>query len=710
LHCSRAFLLLHINLQGILHANISHVLRSSFHFDNFAGGNMWRDWSVASKVSAAAFAIVSAVFLAFVVLVGVGVSRLAENEAMREVADKTRLLGDTIEIVDADLRRQVDTYARVFASWFPHGLEVDPANTVTVGTEAVPAISSGGKVLNLDFTIPDNFTRLTGVYATVFVRRGDDFVRVTTSHKKENGERAIGTKLAADHPGYRKVLDGQSYAGPANLFGGMYMTSYVPVKDAAGKVIGILYVGVSFDDSLRALKDKVTDMKLGGSGQFYALEARAGKDLGKLLIHRADEGGNVLAAKGSDGVEYVKKMLEQKTGVLRYRQGGDEHLAAFQHVPSWNMVIVGEALASEVTQSALSLRNRFALIGLALVAVVAGLLHPLTVRLVKRPLEHALHVARTVATGNLGSHIDVKTNDEPGKLLAEMKEMNGSLAQIVGQVRHSALAMESTATQLAEGNRDLADRTEQQAASIEETVATMAHLTDAVQRNSASAHQANALAQSASNVARKGGAVVAQVVDTMASIKTSAQKIADINSVIDGIAFQTNILALNAAVEAARAGEQGRGFAVVATEVRTLAQRSANAAREIKELIGASVEQVEAGDRLVADAGSTMEEIVASVTRVTDIMREMQAAGDEQSAGIAQVGAAIAHMDEAVQSNAALVEQASASANNLEQEAAGLAQTVHFFTLGDERPAALHAVAGVEPPRRPAPDVRRLAA
>jgi methyl-accepting chemotaxis protein-2 (aspartate sensor receptor) len=671
---------------------------------------MWRDWSVATKVSTAAFAIVSAVFLAFVLMVGFGVSRLAEAEAMREVADKTRLLGDAVEIVDADLRKQVATYARVFASGFPQGLEIDPATTVTVGAETVPTLSTGGKVLNLDFSVPDNFTKLTGVYATVFVRRGDDFVRITTSHKKENGERAIGTKLAQDHPGYRKVLDGQVYAGPANLFGNMYMTSYEPVRDAAGKVIAILYVGVSFEDSLRSLKDKVTALKLGESGQFYALEARNNKDLGKLLIHRKEEGTNVLAARDDAGAEYVKNMLEQKTGTLRYVLQGSERLVAFQHVPSWNMVVVGEALAAEVTQSALALSQRFAVIGLVLVALVAGLLYPLVVRLVKRPLEYALQVARTVAEGNLGSKIEARGKDEPGRLLDAMRYMNESLGDIVGNVRHGAMTMEATAMQLAEGNRDLASRTESQATSIEQTVASMAHLTEAVQRNSASAHQANTLAQSASEVARKGGAVVSQVVHTMQSIKASAQKIADINSVIDGIAFQTNILALNAAVEAARAGEQGRGFAVVATEVRTLAQRSASAAKEIKELIGASVEQVEAGDRLVADAGATMEDIVASVTRVTDIMREMQAAGDEQSAGIAQVGAAIAHMDQAVQSNAALVEQAAASAGTLEQEAAELTRTVQFFTLGEQEAVALHAVPGAQAPRRPAAEVRRLAA
>ncbi|SFU87180.1 methyl-accepting chemotaxis protein [Pseudoduganella namucuonensis] len=676
---------------------------------------MWRDWSIGSKVSAAAFGIVSAVFLAFVVLVEAGVSRLAEAEAAREVGDKTRMLSDTVGIVDADLRKQVTVYAKLFKSKFPDGFTIDAGNMVKVGAESAPALSSG-KMLNLDFSVPDDFTRLTGVYATVFVRRGDDFVRVTTSHKKENGERAIGTKLDHAHPGYRKVLEGQTYAGPASLFGGMYMTNYEPIRNAAGQVIGILYVGVGFDESLLSLKNKIKGLKLGETGHYFALEARAGKDLGKLLIHAQAEGRNALAAKDDAGGEYIRGMLERKQGVARYTLDGRERIAAYDHIKSWDMVVVGEAVVDEVTAPAAALRNRLALVGLALVALVAALLYPLVLVLVKRPLEQALRVARTVAEGDLGSRIEVRSKDECGKLMAALKDMNDSLAAIVGQVRSGTLAIESTAVQMAEGNRDLASRTEEQASSIEETAASMTELTRAMERNSASAQQADALAQSASEVARKGGAVVSQVVATMASIKASAQKIADITGVIDGLAFQTNILALNAAVEAARAGEQGRGFAVVATEVRTLAQRSAAAAKEIKVLIGASVEQVELGDRLVANAGATMEDIVASVSRVTGIMDEMQGAGREQEVGINEVSAAVGQMDQAVQSNASLVEQAAAAAaaDALEGEAARLARMVQFFRLADQREPA--AAAPAAPParaasaRKPGPPPERIAA
>ncbi|WP_313032728.1 methyl-accepting chemotaxis protein, partial [Massilia alkalitolerans] len=269
--------------------------------------------------------------------------------------------------------------------------------------------------------------------------------------------------------------------------------------------------------------------------------------------------------------------------------------------------------------------------------------------------------------------------------------MRDSLVAIVGQVRHGTLNMASVSTEIADGNRDLSHRTERQAGTLEATTASVEQLTATVRQNADNARQANALAESASEVALRGGMVVSQVVETMASINDSSKRIVDIIGVIDGIAFQTNILALNAAVEAARAGEQGRGFAVVATEVRNLAQRSASAAREIKDLIGSSVERVDAGARLVDEAGSTMNDIVASVRRVTDIMAEISRASAEQSAGIGQVNEAIGQMDEATRQNAALVQQATAAAAALEEEAERLAQVVSVFRLEAANDGALAA-------------------
>jgi len=304
------------------------------------------------------------------------------------------------------------------------------------------------------------------------------------------------------------------------------------------------------------------------------------------------------------------------------------------------------------------------------------------------PLKHAIHIAGMVAAGDLTTSIDKSGNDEIGDLMKALDRMNEALRNIVGQVKTGTYAIAGAAHQISTGNLDLSARTEQQAGSLEETAASIEELTSTVKQNAENANQANQLALTASDVAMKGGAVVTQVVETMGSINESAKKIVDIIGVIDGIAFQTNILALNAAVEAARAGEQGRGFAVVAAEVRNLAQRSAAAAKEIKALIGDSVDKVSVGAKLVDEAGATMNEVVASVKRVTHIMSEITVASREQSAGIDQVNHAIIEMDDATQQNAALVEQAAAAAQSMQDQAASLAQMVDTFKLDNQQSAA----------------------
>jgi methyl-accepting chemotaxis protein len=312
-------------------------------------------------------------------------------------------------------------------------------------------------------------------------------------------------------------------------------------------------------------------------------------------------------------------------------------------------------------------------------------------RAISKPLDEAVSVAKSVAAGDLTRKIEVKSQDEVGQLMLALKEMNDSLVKIVAQVRNGTETISTATREIASGNLDLSSRTEEQASSLEETASSMEELTSTVKQNADSAQQANNLAVSASTVATKGGAVVTQVVDTMSAINASAKKIEDIIGVIDGIAFQTNILALNAAVEAARAGEQGRGFAVVASEVRHLAQRSAAAAKEIKNLIGDSVEKVNTGTKLVDEAGATMAEIVESVQRVTRIMSEITIASREQTDGIEQVNQAIAQMDESTQQNAALVEQAAAAAESLQDQTSNLAQVVSVFRLDEsqvQRPAS----------------------
>jgi len=300
---------------------------------------------------------------------------------------------------------------------------------------------------------------------------------------------------------------------------------------------------------------------------------------------------------------------------------------------------------------------------------------------VTRPLKHAVETADAVAKGDLTRRIEVKSKDEVGQLLQALKDMNENLAGIVGEVRSATESIATASKEIASGNADLSQRTEEQASSLEETASSMEELTSTVKQNAENAIQANQLSKNASDIAIKGGKAVDNVVQTMASISTSSKKIVDIISVIEGIAFQTNILALNAAVEAARAGEQGRGFAVVAGEVRNLAQRSAAAAKEIKALIDDSVNKVDAGSKQVDQAGETMSEIVQAVKRVTDIMAEIAAASNEQSAGIEQVNQAIVQMDEVTQQNAALVEEAAAAAEAMQDQAYALMHTVSIFKL-----------------------------
>ena len=355
------------------------------------------------------------------------------------------------------------------------------------------------------------------------------------------------------------------------------------------------------------------------------------------------------------------------------------------HINEFNVVMRTSATESVTAAQAAYEVSKWTMLALSAVSLLLGsLIAWWLTRSISRPLKEAVTIAQNVSAGDLTSTITVDSKDELGQLKLALKEMNDNLLRIVGDVRHGTDTIATASSEIATGNLDLSSRTEQQAGSLQETASAMEELTATVKQNAENAQQANKLATTASDIAVKGGAVVARVVETMASINESSKKVVDIIGVIDGIAFQTNILALNAAVEAARAGEQGRGFAVVASEVRSLAQRSASAAKEIKQLIGTSVAKVDAGAALVDEAGATMGEILDSIQRVTGIMGDISSASDEQTRGIEQINQAIAQMDQVTQQNAALVEEAAAAAASMQSQTSSLAELVSVFKLDDQ--------------------------
>ncbi|CUJ97047.1 methyl-accepting chemotaxis protein [Achromobacter xylosoxidans] len=371
-----------------------------------------------------------------------------------------------------------------------------------------------------------------------------------------------------------------------------------------------------------------------------------------------------------------QRLLEETLPLL---DGLQDRVIEISRIQSAEMVDAG-ADSQRVIDNAGMLN--LILSGLAI--VLGGLFAWRVSKSITAPLAQAVSVAETVARGDLGQPILAVTRDETGRLLRALHDMQDKLAGAVRTIRAGSETISSAAGQIAAGNTDLSSRTEEQAASLEETAASMEELASTVKQNADNARQANQLAASASEVAQRGGAVVSAVVSTMGDISASSRKISEIVSVIDGIAFQTNILALNAAVEAARAGEQGKGFAVVAGEVRSLAQRSAQAAREVKTLIEASVSKVAEGAGQAENAGTTMQEVVASVKRVTDIMGEIAAASQEQASGIEQVNRAVSQMDEVTQQNAALVEEAAAAAGSMQDQAHALVRAVGVFRLSED--------------------------
>ena len=602
-------------------------------------------------------------------------TRTAREQLLVTVNHATESLVASIDTVEQANRHMVERASKAFGRYFEGQIQLDASTS---------SLFIDGVVINDNFSVVDKFSDDTGGVATVFARKGEDFVRISTSLRNLQGERVMNTNLDRNHPAYPLLRAGKPYVGRANLFGKPYMTAYEPLHDASGAVVGILFVGTDLSAFQTGMQQQVANTHLFEHGGAMVIAPGASLEQAEFVAHVQHTGRKVLEVYPQARAS-LEKLSTDADGFddsiypLLPNQGAAPWAVMRKTQEGWWVITEvsdDEAMASQ--RRALVLL--WVAMAVALVALAAGLFVTLR-RGVSAPLRELTQAITLIAQGDLTQPFRSQRRDEVGDLVREVEGMRLRYVDMLQQVNTAAHSIASASSQIAQGNGDLAERTENTATRLARSAQSIEEVTHGVRQSADAALQAHQLSASAVEVASRGGQVVSDVVATMDDINTSSRKIGDIIGVIDGIAFQTNILALNAAVEAARAGEQGRGFAVVAGEVRSLAQRSAEAAKEIKALISTSVNKVETGAQLVQNAGLTMDEIVSSVQRMGDIIGEISAAATEQSERISQVNQDVTELDQMTQQNASLVEESAAASQSMREQASRLEESVRVFKL-----------------------------
>ncbi|MDD5284307.1 MAG: methyl-accepting chemotaxis protein [Desulfuromonadaceae bacterium] len=679
-------------------------------------------FSLGVRLSLVQAAIILVVMGIFTIVLSSSITKRLEKRSETELSQQSLLVLNSMSSYHASLADSAGKLIAVFRTYFSDSFSLDQSKTILIGNKQTPTLRDGSTILNLNTEMVDRFTGVTKAVATVFARSGDDFVRVTTSLKKEDGSRAIGTILDRTHPAYQGLLKGEEYVGKATLFGKDYMTKYLPVKDDQKKVIAVLFIGVDFTDGLKALKEKIRSIKIAETGYFYVLDANEGKDLGKLQIHPAKEGTNILDSKGSDGREFIKEIIKQKEGVIRYpwvnKELGEssprEKVVAFRHLKEWNWIICAGASLDELNNEGRILRN--AMLGAtALVVVILLLLFVFFVRRwVSQPLQEAVVMTDLLASGDFRniSAIDSDTTisaDEVQRLSHGIYYMAIALKSLIEKINTSsqdvssaAEQVNSTALRIATGAEEVAAQATTVATAGEEMSATSGNIAQNCQMAADGAQLATQSAQNGALVVEATIVVMSQIADkvqesakTVESLGARSEQIGAIIGTIEDIADQTNLLALNAAIEAARAGEQGRGFAVVADEVRALAERTTRATKEIGEMIKAiqqetkgaviameqGVQQVEAGTMEAAKSGVALHDILEQIKAVAMQVNQIATAAEEQTATTIEISRNMTRITEVVRDTVSGAHESAGAATHLNGNAEELQRLVRQFRL-----------------------------
>jgi methyl-accepting chemotaxis protein len=596
-----------------------------------------------------------------------------------------REMAASLEGVDRSLQLAYST-ARARATELIPVLERElggrPQTDGSTDDSGIPLLVVDGTIINGDISYLLRMNENTGADPAVIVKAPQGWVRVATLLRDAEGNVRLNSVVEPNDLLARTLDSGKPYAGLVERNGRWYAMSIQPLADENGQVYGGLSVRVNVHEQVSNLLQLVSEMQVAQFGRLGLMDMGAGK--GGSMVAAGE--GATLGLPPNEAVSLLRSQFASDHGFNELApQGGDTYLVAWRKIPNWDWILYGAGKRADFMAASLRMiviQVGIMVLGTLLIALLVGWLTARTLR----PVRDIMLRMEKLGKGDLTQRVPAvppHSRNEVHALYEYLRRTQTNLQQTIGIVRASVDEINLGANEIAAGNIDLSSRTEQQAASLQQTAASMEELAAVVKQNSDNAKQANELAAAATSVAQKGGQAVEEVVSSMERITAGSSKIGEIVGVIDGIAFQTNILALNAAVEAARAGEQGKGFAVVASEVRSLAQRSAQAAKEIKSLIEASIQEVEAGERQVKAAGGTMNDLLASVNRVAQIMHEIASASDEQSSGIDQVNTAVLQMDSATQQNAALVQEAASAAESLREQARRLAEAVSVFRLPD---------------------------
>ncbi|MDE1545264.1 methyl-accepting chemotaxis protein [Dechloromonas agitata] len=634
-----------------------------------------------------------------------------EREETAKLKSTNDLLRDIIAQTDSILLQQTEAWA--------HAFDTVMSGTFTLEAGDTPILKLNGSTLNGSTRQVDDFYQSSnGNVATIFVRQGDDFLRIATSVKKEDGSRAIGTKLGSGHPAYASIRSGKAYSGKATLFGRDYMTKYTPILDAKKEIIGLLFVGIAIGDSLEHIKQTIRSVKFGQSGYTYVLDGKPGPTAGTLIVHRDQEGKNVADSTDHDGRPFIKEMLDKRSGLIIYpwldKSGNDsrlrEKIVVFDEYKSWDWIIASGNYTDEVFSLAYHTRNIMITATVALTVLLLGILIFFLNRIVAAPLSELVATSQQIADGDLTVRLQDDHKDEVGLVMRAMHEMVTRLSAVIGQVRTAADTISTASQNLSVTTSEISIATERQAQSTASSAASLEEVTVSINEVSnlatateaSSKHTANLSGQSVSAIhlaVEEIEAMAGEVGKTsqqVGRLMTRSEEIGGIASVIREIADQTNLLALNAAIEAARAGEQGRGFAVVADEVRKLAERTTKATHEIATLIAQTqqetretvegiehigpkindgLQKVNAVSGMLDNIAHEAEESMNRAVEVADATREQAIAANTIASNVEQ----IAQMTE---ETAATIHANAESAAQLQEMAARLRDQVAYFKVG----------------------------